>query len=1300
MIQTKKDRVGEVYEGTYAGNALQKRTRDRVDWICAHTTGEQVLDIGCSQGIVALLLARAGKQVLAIDIDPESISYAQRRAMEEPLSVQQRVHYLCADFLGQDLDGASFDSILVTEVLEHLEDPNACLEKIAGLLRPDGRVVVMVPFGINAHPDHKRTYYYLDLLHSVDHYFQPVSADFVGGWVVICAYSRQGLQRETIPFDETLVQKMERGFSDVDSRKQILIDSLRTKLNKVTEKERAISEKYESLSSTYQALDAQYESLTGEYKGLTDEHQALNGKHGALTSEYRMLSGRYEKLAVENQELSGRCETLSNEQTVLSGKLERLSNGYQTLSSQHQALTSKYNTLLKKHKILSKKHEDLSNSKLGRLQLKWWQRQGKRRRANAFRHERWKTRIRTFVYNHSFLTKLYITLRYGGSASAKPNSVKALPVGDTLAKLKPDKTQAFPFQVPDWAYVPQAEFEAKTDWDFFRRIKPLLETLPQSNGCRYYQRSRTKIGIVADIFFFDSIHDAAEFVFLMPDQWEEQIQEIDVLLMVSTWSGLNEEWRGAAIANSAKQQCIFKIIAACRDRQIPTIFYSKEDPGNYERFLPIAQHSDVIFTGCAEFVEAYQKDCGNQRVYMLPFGINPLFHNPVGMRNPHKQPGVIFSGTWMNRYSDRCKDMRLLLDGVLAAGVPLKIIDRAYHSAPTSYRYPPAYWSSISPAIAHDDLQKLHKLYDWALDINTVKTSMTMFANRGYELQASGSLQISNYSVGVNEKLPFVFIANEQHEVVEILKKMPPEEIYRRQIDGVRAMMTGETCFDRVGVLMAAVGIQAEQPLRRIAVVADVDSPRVHEMFDRQTYREKTLLFAGSVTAEELETYDMVAFFAEEMDYEIFYLEDMANGFKYTACNYITKDAFWSGDTLYAGTEHDYVTRMASKYRTLFWREAFQPGALLTMNGQQEMPNGYSIDSFNYNAQKPQDAPMPEGLLLSVIVPVYNNWRPLLGKCFTSLQRSSMFDNMHIILVDDGSTDGETPNVVRYLERTYPNVTSYFFDDGGSGSASRPRNKGVELADTEYLTFLDPDNEAVNDGYAVMYALLKEAPEGEPYDLVLADRIKCTDKMTYGRYYQSLGCKNWEHSEYRGDMRQLLMETKMLAANIQASLIRKELLVNNHLEQVPGAAGQDTLFGWEIMIHARFIRGVAVQTHVYYALVNNSTTNSIGKRYFEKCRMIEGPRRKFLQDHDLLQFYAERRYNRYFPGWVLDHLCRAKPEDEEECARIVYEMHQMYQDCYNGKSRIINEFAKYCGNGEYGKALETIRKARQEERLK
>ena len=53
------------------------------------------------------------------------------------------------------------------------------------------------------------------------------------------------------------------------------------------------------------------------------------------------------------------------------------------------------------------------------------------------------------------------------------------------------------------------------------------------------------------------------------------------------------------------------------------------------------------------------------------------------------------------------------------------------------------------------------------------------------------------------------------------------------------------------------------------------------------------------------------------------------------------------------------------------------------------------------------------------------------------------------------------------------------------------RNKGAELASTDYITYLDPDNEATGDGYAT---LLEEIESNKDVDMVVGNIIKEDNK--------------------------------------------------------------------------------------------------------------------------------------------------------------------------------------------------------------
>ncbi len=94
--------------------------------------------------------------------------------------------------------------------------------------------------------------------------------------------------------------------------------------------------------------------------------------------------------------------------------------------------------------------------------------------------------------------------------------------------------------------------------------------------------------------------------------------------------------------------------------------------------------------------------------------------------------------------------------------------------------------------------------------------------------------------------------------------------------------------------------------------------------------------------------------------------------------------------------------------------------------------------------------------LVSFVIPVYNRARSVKWT-FNSVLRQT-YANWEIILVDDASTDGKTADVIRNLEKQYPDrkIKSIFLDNNrGIGAV---RNIGAEAAEGEFLVFLDSDD--------------------------------------------------------------------------------------------------------------------------------------------------------------------------------------------------------------------------------------------------
>lgn len=798
-----------------------------------------------------------------------------------------------------------------------------------------------------------------------------------------------------------------------------------------------------------------------------------------------------------------------------------------------------------------------------------------------------------------------------------------------------------------------------SDKNYFNRIKAMLDNIPESNGSRFYEKIKLNIGIVADEFLYNSFQGIANFIYISPENYKTQIKNIDIIFIATTWKGLNLEWKGlGSIEKTALREVLFQIIDLCKADDKKVIFYSKEDPVNYDFFIDIAKKCDYIFTTAAEKLEDYKRDCNNDKVEVLSFGINPHYHNPIGMRKNSKENSVIFAGSWYDKYPERQKETIMLFDGVLESDKEIKIIDRNFNLKLEKYCFPKKYIKFISPAIEHSYLQKVHKLYNWAFNFNSVKYSPTMFANRVFELQALGNIMISNYSMAINNKFPNVFLVSNKEEIKRILGSFSEEDIYKHQTYGIRRVMSRETTYDRLLELLKTIGITYELRPRKVAVIAEEINDYVEAMFNQQSYKYKELILKSNFHEENKKEYDIIAFFHQEKFYDVFYLEDMINGFKYTNCNYITKEAYYEHNKLIVGVEHDYVNEVKDKYRTVFWSEAYTAEELLTLKCPTYMVNGYSIDhlEFNNNHTNINTVQNNEKKFdLAVIVPTFNNGDYLLNKCFNSLKRSSIFNKMEIVIVDDGSTDDYTIKIIKKLAREHNNVKTYFYNDGGSGSASRPRNKGLELVTSEYVTYLDPDNEAINDGYSILYEEIKNGD----FDFVVGNMLRMADRVNDANYYTYMVNLN-KSNIIDSNFKELLIKSNFKAISIQALVAKRAFLERYSFKMVEGAIGQDTLFFHEMFLNASRVKFIDVSIHIYYAAVEGSVTNSITKKFFERYLIMEKARLEKLEKYNILKDYLNIRFEIYFMKWYLEKLKRVREEDAIEAIKLLKEIYKLY----------------------------------------
>ncbi|NCC07229.1 MAG: glycosyltransferase [Clostridia bacterium] len=220
-----------------------------------------------------------------------------------------------------------------------------------------------------------------------------------------------------------------------------------------------------------------------------------------------------------------------------------------------------------------------------------------------------------------------------------------------------------------------------------------------------------------------------------------------------------------------------------------------------------------------------------------------------------------------------------------------------------------------------------------------------------------------------------------------------------------------------------------------------------------------------------------------------------------------------------------------------------------------------------------------ENPLVSIIIPVYNASTDL-GRCIASARKQS-YDNIEILVVNDGSTDASLK-----ICNMYAAVDSRIcVIDKANGGVSETRNIAIKQAAGEYIQFLDSDDylaenatqtlverALATDADLVISHYYRVMPEDEGGEMTALGFLSRTDVMNKEEFAREL--MDEPASFYYGVLWNKLYRTEILRKN--------NILCSEELTW-----SEDFLFNLEYIRYAE--RFAAVSTPVYYYVKNRKS---------------------------------------------------------------------------------------------------------------
>ncbi len=283
--------------------------------------------------------------------------------------------------------------------------------------------------------------------------------------------------------------------------------------------------------------------------------------------------------------------------------------------------------------------------------------------------------------------------------------------------------------------------------------------------------------------------------------------------------------------------------------------------------------------------------------------------------------------------------------------------------------------------------------------------------------------------------------------------------------------------------------------------------------------------------------------------------------------------------------------------------------------------------------------------LVSLIVPIYNV-QDYLDRCIESLLQQT-FDNIEIILVDDGSTDNSGVIADQYAS-SYDNVSVIHKNNGGLSSA---RNQGLKMARGEWVAFVDSDDYI---GKEYVQKLIKLA------SITKSDIAACNKSTIRLDGTESESIIRWPNGVLTGKEAAKEKLNNNWPSQIWLLLIKKKIFTENNIVFPIGREYESTAVIPELFYYSRLVAFTNEKLY-YYAVRGNSISRKpfTTKTYEDKLAVIKDTD-DFLRSQNVENLYYYFKY--CLINSIFNDISRSPTKIDDE--NIWLEVRKQLKDLY------------------------------------
>ncbi len=218
--------------------------------------------------------------------------------------------------------------------------------------------------------------------------------------------------------------------------------------------------------------------------------------------------------------------------------------------------------------------------------------------------------------------------------------------------------------------------------------------------------------------------------------------------------------------------------------------------------------------------------------------------------------------------------------------------------------------------------------------------------------------------------------------------------------------------------------------------------------------------------------------------------------------------------------------------------------------------------------------------IISVVIPMYNSEKTI-RHCLQSVICQT-YNNIEIIIIDDGSTDASQQIVNEFSEKD-PRIKYVRQPNGG---VSRARNHGIDISEGRFICFIDSDDAVQKDYIQMMYEKISE---------IKSDFVICGYKEIEGEIAVDRLLADEDINKLQGTPKMDLWILRSFISAPWAKLFSMEIIKKHNLcFREDMTIAEDQYFNYHYLTYCKKISYINSPSYVYY--------NNVGGLSHKKTR--------------------------------------------------------------------------------------------------